>query len=241
MAAVAERNEHKSDEGAAPQRLLGSGPRRWRWLAAGAALMAVGAAAVATALGQVDDRSGVVAAARDLPAGHVVVEGDLQVVEIAGGEQLAAVPAARIDGLVGKTVLAPINQNTLIAPEALGSGDAHPAEGEAVIGASLAPNQMPSSVRAGARVAVVITSAPGEDGSPASGGEQTQGSPPPSPAASAQEAISGRVQSVTTPEDAAGGQATRVELVVDAADAEAVARAAAADALSVVEVSGGES
>src|SRR5690625_171921 len=116
MAATAERTEHKRDERAAPQRLLGAGPRRWRWLALGAALMALGAAAVAAALGQVDQRSGMVAAARDLPAGHVLAEGDVQVVEIAGAEALAAIPAGDVDALVGQTVQEPISKNTLLAP-----------------------------------------------------------------------------------------------------------------------------
>ncbi|KIH97613.1 hypothetical protein LP52_18025 [Streptomonospora alba] len=238
MAAVAGRTEHKQDQGAAPQRLLGTGPRRWRWLAIGAALMAMGATAVAAALGQVDERSGVVAATRDLPGGHVVAEGDLQVVEIAGGERLAAIPSARIDGMIGQTVLSPISKNALIAPAELGGDTDYPAEDEAVVGASLADNQVPISLQAGAQVALVITAPPSGESGEATSQEDPAAtaatSPPP------EEAIAGRVQSVDRPDDASGGQTTRVELVVDAADAAAVARAASADALTAVEVAEGQ-
>lgn len=238
MAATAERNEHKRNEGAAPLRLLGAGPRRWRWLALGGALMVLGAVAVAAALGQAEDRSGVVAAARDLPAGHVVAEGDLQVVEIAGAEQVAAIPAGRIGGLVGRTVLAPVGRDALITPRAVGGGEDHPEDGEAVVGASLADNQVPAALQSGSRVALVITASGGAEQSGEGGQETGAASAAPS-ISPPQEAIDGRVQSVDPPGDQSGGRSTRVALVVDAADAEVVARAASADALTVVEVAGG--
>ncbi|GAA1748694.1 SAF domain-containing protein [Streptomonospora arabica] len=240
MAATAERTEHKKNEAAAPQRLLGAGPRRWRWLALGAALMALGAAAVAAALGQVDQRSGMVAAAQDLPAGHVLAQDDLQVVEIAGGEEVAAIPAGRLGSLVGQTVQTPIGKNALIAPGDVGTGAEHPNADEAVVGASLAGNQVPSSLQAGAQVALVITVSATIDDQTPSGEDASagaQGTPAPPPPA---EPISARVQTVTPPGEGSGRQATRVELVVDASDAEVVARAASADALTVVEVAGGE-
>ncbi|MBX9388489.1 SAF domain-containing protein [Streptomonospora nanhaiensis] len=231
MAGVAERTSKRSSTPATPERLLSAGPRRWRWLALGAAFMVVGAVAVAAALGQVDQRSGMVAAARDLPAGHVLTAEDLHVVEIAGAENLAAVPAGQVDDLVGQRVLSPLHADTLIAPHALGSPDDYPEPDEAVVGARLADNQAPASLAQGADVAVVITAT--TQGEPPSVEEALTPGEPGVP--QEQQAFPTRVQSVEATEDGA----MRVELVLAADDAEAVARAASADALTVVEVDGG--
>src|SRR5690625_2473757 len=240
MAATAERAESKRDEGAAPQRLLGAGPRRWRWLAVGAALMVLGAVVVAAALGQVDERSGVVAAARNLPAGHVLAEGDVQMVEIAGAENLAAISAGEVDALVEQTVQAPIAKDTLIAPADVGTGAEYPGKDEAVVGASLAANQVPVSLQAGARVVLIVTASSG-DGAAEDASDDGAGTAEAAPPDTDAEPVSARVQSVTPPGEGSGRQSTRVELVVGADDAETIARAASADALTVVEVAGGES
>ncbi|GAA3745135.1 hypothetical protein HDA32_005148 [Spinactinospora alkalitolerans] len=232
MAGVADRTDREQpDTGREPVRLLGAGPRRWRWLAAGAGLMVLGALAVVTALGQVDQRSGIVAAARDLPAGHVVGAGDLQVAEIAGGESLAVIPAAQLDVLIGRTVLAPIGEDAPIAEGTLGADADHPGAGEAVVSASLADNRVPESLRSGAYVSLITTGqGEGDGGGDSADAEESAAASGPS------EVIEARVQTVTPPGE--GGEETRVELVVDGVDAAEVARAASADALAVVEVSG---
>ncbi|MBB5429924.1 SAF domain-containing protein [Nocardiopsis composta] len=207
-------------------RLVAAGPRRWRWLAAGAALMVLGALLAAAAVAQSAQRSGYVAAARDLPAGHILASEDLKVVELAGAESLAVVSAERLGEAVGRRLLTPLSEQTLIPQTALGAAGDYPGEGEAVVGASLAANQYPSSLRAGARVSVIIT------GQSTEGGEGEQGG-----SAGAPEAVPARVQAITPPGESAG-EAALVELVVDAADAAEVAAAASAGAVSVVEVPG---
>ncbi|GAA3744480.1 SAF domain-containing protein [Salinactinospora qingdaonensis] len=227
---TAPRRSDNVSNGQAPVRLLGTGMRRWRWLAVGVGLMALGAMAVVVALGQVDQRSGVVAAARDLPAGHVVTAGDLRVVDIAGGEELAAVPSARLDRMVGQTVLRPVAQGALLTQAAVGTAAEHPGEGKAVVGAALATNQFPASLRAGAPVSVVIT------GGAVQAGQATPAAGEAAAPAGSPKAVAGRVQSIIPPGETGSGS-SRVELVVDAGDAAMVARAAAAKSLSVVEVS----
>jgi len=208
-----------------PVRLVAAGPRRWRWLAAGAALMVLGALLAAAAVAQSGQRSGYVAAARDLPAGHVLASEDLKVVELAGAESLAVVSAERLGEAVGRRLLTPLSEQALIPRAALGAAGDYPGEGEAVVGASLASNQYPASLRAGARVSVIITDQEAEGGDGEQGG--SSGAP---------EAVPARVQAITPPDQNAGE--SLVELVVDAADAAEVAAAAASGAVSVVEVPG---
>ncbi|PSK89934.1 SAF domain-containing protein [Murinocardiopsis flavida] len=229
MAGAAEKTKTTRDQDA-PVRLVGAGPRRWRWLAAGAGLMVLGALATVMALGQMDQRSGVVVAARDLEPGHVVGERDLMVAQVAGADDLAVIPAGRLGALVGQTVLTPVGERSLIAESAVGEGAKHPGAGEAVVGASLAANQFPASLRSGAQVSLVIA----DQGERGSGGDASTENSPPSPSA---EAIDGRVQSIAPPGN--GGEVTRVELVVDSVDAAEAARAASGGSLTVVEVSGG--
>ncbi|MBB6174943.1 hypothetical protein HNR23_005003 [Nocardiopsis mwathae] len=187
--------------------------------------------AMATALDQVDQRSGVVVAARTLPAGHVVAQGDLRVAQIAGAEDLAAIPAAQLDALVGQTVLTLISDRALITEEALGSREDHPKDDEAIVGASLSSAQFPSSLRNGAHVSLISTEQ-GQDNARTDGADD--GTTVSAPAGG--RAISGQVQSIT-PTVQGGGDVTLVELVVDRSDAADVARAASAGALTVVAVS----
>ncbi|MDA2807161.1 hypothetical protein [Nocardiopsis suaedae] len=199
---------------------LKAGARRWRRLAAGLVLMALGAVAAGAALDRSDDRSGYVAAARDLPAGRFLESGDLQVVHIAGADALSAVPVEERDGLVGQRLSTAVPERSLIPSESVTAEPAHLEDGEAAIGAVLSPAQFPASLQEGAQVSAIIS----EQGD-GEGDAETVGVP-------------ARVQAIHAPSGDAS-EPTRVELVVDAADAARVAQAAAAEALSVVEVGGG--
>ncbi|MDA2809923.1 SAF domain-containing protein [Nocardiopsis sp. RSe5-2] len=199
---------------------LKAGACRWRRLAAGLVLMALGAVAAGAALDRSDDRSGYVAAARDLPAGRLLESGDLQVVHIAGADALSAVPVEERDGLVGQRLSTAVPERSLIPSGAVTAEPAHLEDGEAVIGAVLSPAQFPASLQEGAQVSAIIS----EHGD-GEGDAETTGVP-------------ARVQAIHA-STGDGSESTRVELVVDAADAARVAQAAAAEALSVVEVGGG--
>ena len=210
----------RSTASQAQVRLLGTGPRRWRGLGFGAALMAVGGLIAATAVGRLDDRQGVLVATGDLPAGHVVAAEDLKVADIGGADGLSVIPDDRLEETVGQILNVPVSEGSVLPNTALGPKAAYPGAGEAVVGAALAPGRFPASVRPGAQVSVVISSDSGTD----TGGAQD---------GSGGQAFGARLQSFEEAED--GGVAL-VELVVDAGDAAQVASAAAAERISVVQV-----
>ncbi|GAB3474724.1 SAF domain-containing protein [Nocardiopsis coralliicola] len=221
-------------DGAQTTRLRLSGSaRRVRWVAGSVAAMAIGALLVSLAVAQMGARSGYVAATRDLPAGHVVAAEDLMIVELAGADQLSAVPADGLSAAVGQTVLSPVAERALLTGDHLGAAEEHPADGEAVVGASLAPEQYPASLAEGAAVSVVVTDAPASS----SGGDGESEPPKSGTPSGAGSAVPARVQRLTPPGEGAG-ESARVELVVDSADAADVAAAAAAGSVSLVAVSG---
>ena len=66
----------------------------------------------------------VVAVARDLPAGHILTAGDLSVaqVKLEGTQAALAIPAAELDGLVGRSVGGTIHAGELLMRPDLASG-----------------------------------------------------------------------------------------------------------------------
>lgn len=196
-----------------PVRLLGTGPRRWRWLGVGLGLMAAGALGAAWVLGQADEREGVVVAASDLPAGHFLTPQDLTVVQIAAGDEVATLPSQDLQVVVGQTLAVPLGQGALLSEGMLAEVGEYPQADQAVVGAALEPAQFPSSLQPGAHVSVV-----------AAGAGQAEGP------------VSAQVQSITSAE---GGGSTLVELAVDRADAEAVARSAASGEVALVRIADG--
>ncbi|MFL1427524.1 MULTISPECIES: SAF domain-containing protein [unclassified Nocardiopsis] len=196
-------------ESDAPLRLPGR-PRRWRSLLVVLALMAAGATTGVLALAQVDQRSPVLVAAADLPAGHVLTPADVRVVELAGADGLPTVsdPAQ----VVGAVLALPVAEGGLLSEEIVGGDGAQLAANEVAVSAQLGPGRVPSSVRTGSRVVVVITGADEGDIS--------------YPAV---------VQSLVAAET---GNGTLVDLVVDASHATILARAAAEEQLALVHTPG---
>lgn len=193
-------------------RLAGQGPRRWRWAIAAIAAMATGAAAVVLALGQVDQRAPALVAAEDLPAGHVIEEEDLQVVQLGGADNLPTLSQA--EQAVGATLTVPVTSGAVLAQDMLGAQGEQLEAGQAVIGLELTEGALPSSLQPASTVTVVMT------------GE-------------AEDSVSAQVQSVSVPEDDAGAAVASVEVVVEDADAARVARAAAEDEIALVQTSPG--
>ncbi|WP_170134244.1 SAF domain-containing protein [Murinocardiopsis flavida] len=217
-------------------RLAAPSRRRWRWLAAGALLIACGGAAGAWASLHGEQRVPVATAVSDLPAGHVLTAEDVRVVPMAGAESLDLVDAR--DGAVGKPLAVPLRANTPIAEAALG-GAAFPGEGEAVVAAEVAPGVLPGAAVEGASVAAIITDTPTEAASPSAppdeeGAEGEQGTAPP-PGRS----IEARVHAIDAAEAGQGRAPVVVEVVVAAEDAEALARAAGAEQLRFAVVPSG--
>lgn len=191
--------------------LNGRGPRRWRWAVAAIAAMAVGAAAVLLALDQVDQRAPALVAADDMPAGHVVEADDLQIVQLGGTEVLPTLSEAEV--AVGATLTVPVTSGTVLAEEMLGQAGEHLESGQALVAVPLPEAGLPSSLQPASAVTVVMT------------GE-------------VEDTVAGQVQSVSTAGDEPGAQAS-VELVVAAADAARVARAAAEEEITLVQTGPG--
>jgi len=87
--------------------------RTWRAGLLAAALMAAGAALSVVALEQVDQRSPVLVAAEDLPAGHQVGANDVRVVEAAGLEGVSTLGEAQ--PAVGATLTPPVTEGALVS------------------------------------------------------------------------------------------------------------------------------
>jgi hypothetical protein len=202
---------------APPVRLLGGGPRRWRWLVLGLALASTGALAGVTAVERLDQRQGVLVAEGDLPAGHVVGAGDLRVVRITVADGVSVIGEQELEEVVGRPLTVPVADGAVLPGTALGPDAAYPAAEEAIVGAALQPGRYPASLQAGSAVSVVLI-AEDAGGSGADGGA---------------EAYPARVQSV---EPAATDGSVIVELAVSAVDAARISSAAATESVAVVQV-----
>ncbi|MFE6446885.1 SAF domain-containing protein [Nocardiopsis dassonvillei] len=192
-----------------PVRLSGRATRRWRSAVVAVALMVAGATAVVVALSQVDQRSPVLVAAGDLPAGHVVTAADVRVVELAGAESLPT--ASDVEQVVGTTLTLAVTEGALLSDAVLGADGEQLASGQATASVQLASGRVPSSVRMGSQVTVVLT------------GESSDTTSFPA-----------QVQSLTPLTEEVGGE-VHVDLVVDGTYAAQLARAAAEDQVSLVQ------
>lgn len=215
-------------------RLLGTGPRRWRWLGLGVAIMTAGALAGVVAVEQLDTRQGVLVAGSDLAAGQVLTAADLEVARISVSDGVSALTEDRLQEAVGSTLAVPVPEGGVLPETALGADARYPAAGEAVVGAVLAPGRFPASLQRGAAVSVVLV-----EGAPAGSGEggAQSGAAAGGAAAAGDSGVTAypaRVQSVEL--STADGSAN-VELLVDAQVAGQVAAAAAAEQATVVQVS----
>ncbi|WP_028649255.1 SAF domain-containing protein [Nocardiopsis sp. CNT312] len=206
----------RTSTGAPPPqvRLLGGGPKRWRWVVLGLALATTGALAGVTAVQGTDQAQGVLVADGNLPVGHVVTAQDLVVARIAVPEGVSVVTEAQLEEIIGRTLAVPIADGSLLPGTAIGPAE-YPGAGQAVIGAALEPGDFPASLRTGAEVSVVVVS----DG--------------PEEAQQGVEAYPATLQSV---ESAASDGSVTVELVVSSLDAARITTAAATGNIALVQV-----
>jgi len=210
--AVHERTNNGAAQEHSPLRLRAR-TRRWRMGLLAAVLMVVGASLSVVALDRVDQRSPVLVAATALPAGHQIDAADVRLVEIAGAESIPTL--GDIDQVVGATVTTPVADGAVLSEHVLGAEGEHLARDEAVVGVQLPVGRLPSSVRNGAQVTVVLT---GEG---------------------ADQSVPARVQNLESAADEAGGGEVFVDLVVEGTYAAQLARAAAADEVSLVHTAHG--
>lgn len=146
--------------------------RRSPGLIALAVLLMAGCAAIAGALVLgADDRTEVVVAARDIPAGTQITEEDVAAGELAGSG-VAAISGADADALLGQTATTAIPAGALLHADMVARAPT-PGAGLQAVGVALAPGRLPAELAAGRDVVVQLVPA-GVDA--AAGGEAPAGS-----------------------------------------------------------------
>jgi len=209
---------HPSSPMAAPRLAVLPRRRRAAVVGLGVALVCAGAAVSAAVTLAAGDRVAVLSVVRPVTAGSAVAGADLGEARVASDPGLDPIPVAQRDGVVGQLADVDLRPGTLLTRSQLTSA-AIPAAGQAVVGVSLRPGQLPARpLRHGDRVLVVQT--------PDAAASTADGPAAPSPQAR------GAVV-VGTGQRGADG-AVVVDLVVREDDGVALAGAAAAGRLSLV-------
>lgn len=211
-----------ADDGRGPRPLRVAPARRQRRPAivlVGLLLILVGAAVTAQLFLQVGGRTAVLAVARPVTAGHPITGQDLTEVRISVDPALGAVPASERSRVVGQVATVDLLPRSLLTREALATASI-PGAGQAIVGVALKAGQMPSALKAGDHVMLVLTPPAGSGGTAA----------PPGP--------TGRVlvedAEVFDLRQAETDQATVASVVVARGEAADVARAQATGQVSLV-------
>ena len=139
-----------------------AGVRNRGRIAAGIALLTVGAVLAVLVYGNVGDRSPVLAAARDIRPGQVIEDQDLRVVRVATDPGVATVDASRRGDIVGRRAAVGLVAGALLAPAGVTGGSTLP-DGHTVVGAIVKPGQYPLGLREGDDV-IVLLAAGGDAG-----------------------------------------------------------------------------
>ncbi len=132
-------------------------------LAAGAALIVAGAAGTAWLVTSMSNAEPVLAAAREIPAGHVLAAADVAVVQVGVDPAVATVPADQRDRLLGQRAASDLPAGQLLAPGSTTS-DPIPAPGRSLVGVAVQPGQLPATpLGAGDPVTLVATPGDGQE------------------------------------------------------------------------------
>jgi hypothetical protein len=158
--------------------------RRTGVLAAGVALVALGALGAAYLTQTVAGTVAVVAVVRDVAAGEVVQAADLTIADISTDPALSPVPASQLQSVVGQRAAAALTAGSLLTDAAVTS-TVVPPRGRSLVGVALTSAQLPAELlQPGDRVRIVDTPI-------------TQGEPPTTSPAT----IAGQVASAVGPDD----------------------------------------
>jgi SAF domain len=161
-----------ADDGRGPRPLRVAPARRQRRPAivlVGLLLILVGAAVTAQLFLQVGGRTAVLAVARPVTAGHPITGQDLTEVRISVDPALRAVPASERSRVVGQVATVDLLPRSLLTREALATASI-PGAGQAIVGVALKAGQMPSALKAGDHVMLVLTPPAGSGGTAAAAG-----------------------------------------------------------------------
>jgi len=145
--------------------------RRSGVLAAGIALVVVGALGAAYLTQVVGDTVQVVAVARDVQPGELIERTDLTVADVSVDPALRPVPAALLGELVGQRAAVALTAGSLLTDAAV-SDQVLPTSGQSLVGVALQTAQLPAEpLQAGDRIRIVDT--PASQGEPPASTPQT--------------------------------------------------------------------
>jgi hypothetical protein len=190
------------------------------WMVMGALLVVGGALLFALIASRLAGRQPILALARSVPAGQVIAASDLKVVRISVDGELRGIPAADRRDVLGRPAVTDLGKDTLLTRDDVGAGSGL-SRGKAIVGLGLKSGQLPTQdLAAGARVVILDT------------GELTGGGTT-APKALAE----GRVTDVKKEATGASAGTVVVSVVVEEADAPAIAAANAGGRIAIVLVS----
>jgi flagella basal body P-ring formation protein FlgA len=133
--------------------------RRSGVLAAGLALVVVGALGAAYLTQVVGDTVQVVAVAQDVQPGELIERADLTVADVSVDPALTPVPATRLTEFVGQRAAVALTAGSLLTDAAV-SEPVLPAAGQSLVGVALQSAQLPAEpLQAGDRIRIVDTPA----------------------------------------------------------------------------------
>jgi hypothetical protein len=190
----------------------------------GLLLIVFSAVAVALYAANVGHRRAVLVVTRPVQAGSVIVSADLSEVRISADPALHTISASQRDRIVGEVAAVGLVRGELVTSGQLSSGP-RVAAGQAVVGLSLRPGQLPAALRPPDLVMVV-------DAGPTAGGSPEVSTTPFSPAV-----LVPRAQ-VFSVDVAADGQTTVASIITSESVAPQVVEAAARGGVSLVLLGG---
>jgi len=156
----------KPSEMVPPPRMPGRRRRSLPHLVLGTVLVVACAAGGVVAAQQLGDRQEVLALARPVDVGHVILQQDLVGVSLAVDGAVKVVPASAASSVVGRPVAYSLPVGVLLTDDVLGSPRL-PDDGRAIAALGLKPGQFPPELSAGSNV-LIQASAPSEGGSTSS-------------------------------------------------------------------------
>lgn len=214
----------------AGMRLSPTKPRRNGALIAVGVLLIVGCGLIAALLQmRATSKTAVLAVVHQVPAGQEVRSSDLSTVQISGGNGLSAISAHDMAAVIGKTAAVSLMPGTLLSRSQL-TAENSVSKGKVVIGLSLKPGQVPTPhLKAGDEVLVLATGPAAQLAPGASTGSGTADS------SAVQGAVLVRRAQIFGVDDGARtGDNTSVSILIDEADAPAVAAAGNAGQITLV-------
>ena len=192
-------------------------------------VLVVGGCALASVqlVAHAGQRVPVLAAARDIPIGHVITAADLREVRVAADPGIRLLTAADRSRIVGRPAGAPVSSGELL-PASIAGAPREPGPGKSVVGLSLKPDQFPPALAAGTPVRIFARAATGGS----SRHVTVTGHELAHPAVG--DAVTGVVLSVRSAGASDDAGAVVAAIRVASTDAETVADAAADGSVSVV-------